>query len=339
MKCGRVLTVLTCALLALICLCNVPAIAAEKKITFRFSGQDPVEHHNTKALQKIAAELDKRTNGRITAKVYPSSQLGDYTVVYEELMKGSIAFATNASSASFDPRQALPFFPYLTTNWAEAKAQFSEGGYLFKTLKQLHLEKGVLLLGNSPDGFGGLAFKKPVNDPLTPLTPKGVLCRVPPQEVSKLAAEGMGYKTVSVPWADLYSALQTGVADGWLGGSAIFNYQIYKDLLKYYYQFNIYMEMNHFFFSKKVWDTLSKEDQALITEIVSAISDESFDFAMAEDERHVQLLKDAGWTVFTYTDEELKPLVDHVRKTTWPKLEPIISKEIMDNLKKEFNIQ
>jgi len=42
--------------------------------------------------------------------------------------------------------------------------------------------------------------------------------------VFRMIADDQGFQTVSVPFAELYTALQIGVADGWSGGAAMVNY-------------------------------------------------------------------------------------------------------------------
>ncbi|MDD4160455.1 MAG: C4-dicarboxylate ABC transporter substrate-binding protein, partial [Synergistaceae bacterium] len=65
-----------------------PATAAP--VVLKFAGQSPPDHFATASMKEIAKEVAQKTNDRIQIKVYPASQLGDYSLVYEELIRGTV---------------------------------------------------------------------------------------------------------------------------------------------------------------------------------------------------------------------------------------------------------
>ena len=76
----------------------------------------------------------------------------------------------------------------------------------------------------------------------------------------------MGASPTPVPYAEVYTGLKTGLVD-----AAENNYPSYETA-KHYEAANVYSETQHLIspeivvFSKKVWDTLSKEEQKIIRE-------------------------------------------------------------------------
>ena len=44
-------------------------------------------------MKEVAKEVSAKSNGRIDIKIFPANQLGDYTLVYEELIRGTIDMA------------------------------------------------------------------------------------------------------------------------------------------------------------------------------------------------------------------------------------------------------
>jgi len=88
-------------------------------------------------------------------------------------------------------------------------------------MDELNNRLGVKLGGFFIEGMIGTATTKPANQPLDPSVKKGVLIRVPNMDVYKLGAEAQGYRTVTIPYADVYQALQTGVAEGVNGFSVV----------------------------------------------------------------------------------------------------------------------
>ena len=68
-----------------------PAEAAP--VVLKFAGQNPPEHFATVSMNEIAKEVAQKTNNRVQIKVFPANQLGDYSLVYEELIRGTVEMA------------------------------------------------------------------------------------------------------------------------------------------------------------------------------------------------------------------------------------------------------
>lgn len=52
----------------------------------------------------------------------------------------------------------------------------------------------------------------------------------------------MGFSETTISYADLYTALQTGVVDGWTGGMPQLNYTDFKDVINHYVHYNMFAE-------------------------------------------------------------------------------------------------
>lgn len=311
------------------------AFAADKMV-LKCAGQNPVEHQGSKAIEKIAEEIGKRTNGRIQIKTFPASQLGDYTLVYEEMMKGTIEMSLGAPPSQYDNRLQLSVAAFLVTDWDQVRKEYMPGGWVYEKMAEFNAPKGVVFLGFNASGFGGIGSTKAINDVLDPNAPKNLLMRVAPLEITKIMMQGMSYPTVSVPWADLYQALQTGVADAWVGGNPTYSYMMFRDVLKYYYQLNLYLECESYMVSQKVWDKLSDEDKKIFQEVISEVSAGSFAIAEAEDKYYMDMMRQDGWQVFEYTAEELKPLRDHFVKNVWDQMAGSLTPELVAEMKEHF---
>ena len=83
-----------------------------------------------------------------------------YTLVYEELIRGTIDMALISIPSQFDSRLELIYVPYLMRDYGEAAEVFKQGGWLFNKMAELHGELGVLFLGFNVEGFGGLGLTK-----------------------------------------------------------------------------------------------------------------------------------------------------------------------------------
>ena len=304
-------------------------------MTLKLANQFPTDHTATAMCNKLAAEVEKKTNGRIAVKVYPANQLGDYTLVYEELIRGTIDMGLISVPSQFDPRMELVYINGFVPGYAQIEKAFKPGSWIFTKMDEFHTRLGVKFLGFNVEGMIGVATTKPVKEPLNPNVDKGILVRVPNMDVYKLGAEAMGFRTVTIPYADMYTALQTGVADGASSIPPAAAYTILKDVIKHWYQFNYSVENESYLMSKMTWDKLSAGDKKIIADAAARVAAESIQVAKKDDQKYMDLMKKRGIVVHTYTDKEIQPLMKAVSKT-WDKLSKTMTKELIDGFKKEF---
>ena len=308
---------------------------AAPEISIKFAGQNPADHPATDVMNQIAAEVAEKSGGRIEIKVYPANQLGDYTLVFEELIRGTIEMACISVPSQFDPRLELVYVNGFVRGYDDVKKVFAPESWLFGKMGELIGNLEVKLLGFFVEGMIGTGSTKAAVDPLNPKVAKDVLVRVPNMDVYKLAAEAMGYRTVTIPYADVYQSMQTGVCDGVNGYPTAQAYTALRDVLKHWYATNYSMECLNIMFSGKAWKGLKPEDQKIIQDAVSRGAAKSIEMAEETDAKYMQMMRDYGIEVHTYTQEELTPLAEACA-TTWEKLEKNMTKELMDEFRKNM---
>ncbi len=308
---------------------------AAPEMVLKFAGQNNADHPATLLMRDIAKEIGEKTEGRIEVKVYPANQLGDYSLVYEEQIRGTIDMSAISVPSQFDPRMELIYINGFAGDYEDLKNVFGQDGWMFSKMNEFNERLGVKLLGFFVEGMIGTGTTKPVNEPLNPEVNKGVLIRVPGMDVYKLAAEAMGYNSVGIPYADVYQAIQTGVANGVNGYPVASAYTTLGDVIKYWYMTNYSVEVLNFMISGQTWTKIKPADQAVMQEIFAKATIDSINNAKKLDEHHMELMKEKGIEVFTYTKEELAPIMKACA-TTWPKLEKNMTKELMDEFRKEL---
>ena len=329
-------SLLLCAVLfvSLFALMAGSALAAPE-ITLKFAGQSPADHPATVLMNELAKEVAAKTKGRIEVKVYPANQLGDYTLVYEELIKGTIEMGCISVPSQFDPRLELVYINGFLRDYNDVKRIFAPNAWLFKKMDELNNRLGVKLGGFFIEGMIGTATTKPAASPLDPSVKKGVLIRVPNMDVYKLAADAMGYRTVTIPYADVYQALQTGVAEGVNGFSVVAAYTMLRDVIKHWYMTNYSLECLNYMISGKTWAKLAPADQKILQQAINNLAAKSIVIAKQTDEKYMQLMRDKGIKVYTYSEKELVPIAK-ASASTWPMLEKKMTKELIDEFRKEM---
>jgi TRAP-type transport system periplasmic protein len=292
--------------------------AEEDTLSMRVAGISPEDYRSTQGLYRIKDAVESGTDGRIELDVFPMNQLGDYTQVFEEIRRGTIEMGLIFIPSQFDVKLELGSLPYLADDAMQLMEVLSPGSYVFDSIYETLDGLGVKLLRINGEGFIGIGATKRPAAPLDPTVDKDMLIRAAPLAVYTDTAGDLGYRTTTIPYADTYSAIQTGVVDGWIGGSANLNYHVFRDVIDYYIPYNALFDQTAFLINKDLWESLSAADQDVIMAAVNAEADKSFVDSANEDEEYMDMMRAEGIEIIEITDAERAVLAEHVRENTWP---------------------
>ncbi len=117
-----------------------------------------------------------------------------------------------------------------------------------------------------------------------------------------------------------------------MGGTPEANYTSFRDVIKYYIPYNSFVENTAYYMSEKSWAKLDDAQKAAVESTFGKAALASFETSQSIDEELMGKLSEAGVTVIALSDEERGAIADHVRATTWPKLEEVFGKELLDAL-------
>ena len=162
--------------------------------------------------QKWKELVEEKSDGKLSLKLYPSSQLGSEKDVVEQAIMGNnvIIFTGYDFLMDYVPDAGILTAPYLTDD-------FNDLLYLTTTdwFKDLNAElnnEGIDIVNtNTIYGKRQLMTKDPV---LTPDDLKGMKIRVPNNQMYIKTFEALGATPTPMPLADMYTGLQQGLIDG-----------------------------------------------------------------------------------------------------------------------------
>ena len=306
---------------------------AEKTYSLRLATLYPSEHELTVSAQAACDKIEAETNGAVKIQIYPSDQLGDYTSVYEEVMKGTIDMTINTMVTTYDSTLEMLTIPYLASSYAEAKEIFcNPDSYFFQTVRDHQRNLNIETLGIYISGAMGVGAAKPIDNVMDPTVSKPVLIRCPSMDSYLWTAEGFGFNTVTIAYSELYSSLQTGVCDGWVGGGAYVNYISFRDVLKYFCDARYLYENIVCIINKDLFEGMPAEYQSIIqkafTESTYSFTDQMEDL----DEQAMKDMSDMGIQIYSPTDAEYETMREHFRVNVWPKYENTLDAAVYQSL-------
>jgi TRAP-type C4-dicarboxylate transport system substrate-binding protein len=289
--------------------------------------------------EEAAKRISEKTDGKVKINVYPASQLGDITQAYDEIMQGTIDMGLFTIYGTYDIFCEVLYTPFLTSNYDEFKEIYGRDGVLYQTYQEVQDEYGISLLGFWPSGYLGVGFAK-INDTSTLFdfdVKKKDLVRAPGMDSMILSVESMGFNSTVINYADVYTALQTGVCDGSWNGGAYANYTSFRDVLNYFVDYRACNDVYCCIMNSEKMGSLPKEYQEIISQVIEEVIDDGIAKIEAQDEQSIQDMKDYGIEVISPTDAQRVTMRDYFVSNVWPQLYKFYGEEFMTQLADEVS--
>ena len=190
------------------------------KVTVKVAHVDRGNRHESmmEAFASTFKDLvESQSGGEIEVLIYPSAQLGSMREMVESAQIGAIQIVPcfTAVASIFSPKAELMAAPFLYPTVAHA--WYVLDGWFGKELAEGILKDSKLrvLAYGEANGFRNLWIsKKAVHKPADL---KGMKIRVPESKMIFAMMSSLGANPTVIPWTELYTSMQTGVADGWEG--------------------------------------------------------------------------------------------------------------------------
>lgn len=352
----RLLTLAMASAMLLLCACGggssnggdssgtPPGAGGDTVYELRLATDVVPENFMVKKINECVEEVKEKTDGHVNITVYPGGQLGSYTAVHSQLITGDIDMAMNFIDPNYDNRLYAGIFPALVEGYDGFKeSMLDKEGYMWSLFTDIEDGMNLEFLGIYNSGLMGIGtVKKPgdnFSDCVDPDVSKDLLIRIPSMDNYLAVISHMGYKTTTIAYSDLYPALQSGVADGWMGGTPVNNWDSFRDVIKYFVDARLNSEPLPIVICKDSMAKLPAEYQEVIREVFYESCFDIADEVEQESEKALQHMTDYGITIIQGTDEEYKALYAEQRAALWPDLQNLVGEDVFNALVKEFNVE
>jgi tripartite ATP-independent transporter DctP family solute receptor len=240
---------------------------AQGKMVMKASDVHPLGYPTVEAIQRMGKKLEQQTNGRITIQMYPSMQLGGEKEMIEQAQVGALQIARISVGAMGPVVDELNVFnmPFIFRDEAHMR-KVIDGPIGTELLDKISNspQSRLIALGWMDAGTRNVYSNKPVTKPADL---KGMKVRMMGNPIFVETMNAMGGNGVAMGFNELYSAMQTGVVDGAENNEPTVLAQNHYQVAKVYSLTGHLIIPEIFVFSKRTWDTLSKEDQALVKKL------------------------------------------------------------------------
>ena len=264
MKTLRLLSViLLAALFAVVCVTGT-AVAAKTIKLHHLNKDDPFDNATGAMATVFKSLVEAGTNGSVMVQTFPSGQLGKDKDVVQQVKAGVIQSGIHSVGgiASVYPLIGILDIPFAFPNISKTYEVF-DGPFGKKLAADIEKKTGLHVLGFGDSGgfFQLTNSKRPIH---SPADMAGVKIRTMGLDTHKAIITAMGGQPAAIAWSEVYTALQTGVADGQMNPIPIIAFAKFQEVQKYLTLSGHLFTPYVWTMNAKFWDSLSDNEKYVV---------------------------------------------------------------------------
>jgi tripartite ATP-independent transporter DctP family solute receptor len=290
------------------------ASGAPAKVVLKWGDVLAGNHPAVQMIDKVAAEVAQKTDGRVTIKAFPGGQLGSSRDMIEAVSTGTQDIVTEGSAnfGQWVPSIGITEAPYV---WRDMDhlVKVMGGPIGEKFSLELIQKREMRILGATYYGTRHLTTTNRKVEKVADMN--GLKFRVPENDVFRAMAEAWGAKPTPMSFNELYLALQQSVVDAQENPLPTINNGKFQEIQKYLILTGHVITPRLVVINEAVFQKISPEDQKALQEAVSnGIAWQNGELRKQELS-FVDTFKAAGMTVITPDVEAFrKAVLDKVPK-------------------------
>ena len=264
-------------------------------LTLRCAHDQPPDGTAEIQWQAFKRMVEDRTNGRIAVTVIGGAQLGDEAQLVENLRIGSVDCAQAAAGniGGHIPKAALLGIPYLIESNAHRLRLIEAGSPFFNAVADIISETDEFRIL----GFNTTAPRSVYNSRQPIRTPddlKGMKIRVMTSDVQVESWKALGAVPTALPFAEVYTALQTGVVDAAENSPMFLWLMKHYEAIEYYSLTNHMMPLAFMMLSDQAYRKVPDDLKNIVLDAGAEAAAVGRDYAAKAEEKFFMQVKDAG---------------------------------------------
>ena len=294
---------------------------------FRSADVHPADYPTVQAVQAMGKALKEKSGGKLGVRVFANGALGTEKDNIEQLKLGALDMMriNVAPLNAVVPETIVTGLPFVFRDTAHMR-KVLDGPVGDEILKAMESQGLVGLAFYDSGARSFYSSKRPIKS-LADM--KGMKIRVIQSDLFVAMVEALGANPTPMPYGEVYTALKTGIVDAAENNWPSYESSRHFEAAKYYSTSEHSLAPEVLVFSKKVWDTLSKDDQAAIRK---AAKDSVPAMRKLWDEREVKsrkVVEAAGIQVVPLANKQefidaMKPV--YARFASTPKLQELVKR-------------
>ncbi len=242
------------------------AFAASHKVLklAHLNKNDPFDNATGAMVTVFKSLVESGTNGSVKVQIFPSGQLGKDAEILQQVKAGVIQSGIHSTGglASVYPLISALDVPFAFPNISATYTVF-DGPFGKKLAGSIEDKTGLYVLGFGDSGgfFNFTNSKRPIK---TLEDFKGMKIRTMGLETHKTLIASLGGQPAGIAWSEVYTALQTGVADGQMNPVPIIAFAKFNEVQKYLTLSGHLFTPYVWVMNKKFYDSLTASEKDVV---------------------------------------------------------------------------
>jgi tripartite ATP-independent transporter DctP family solute receptor len=273
---------------------------AAAQTVMRISVSTAQNSHQGVAIDTLAQEVEKRTNGRYKIKTFYSGALGAEREAVEAVQLGTqeLTWTSTGPIPNFVPEVKILDIPFLFRDYAHARAVLD--GPIGQDMLKKFDSKGIKALAWGENGFRHMTNnKRAIN---SPEDMKGLKMRTMENPVHVQAYKGFGIIPTPMAFTEVFTALQQGTVDGQENPLSVITANKFEQVQKHLTLTSHVYSPGVFLMNKEAFDKLSAEDKTAFLEAAKVAAKANRDRVDADEKSAVEYLRSKGMQVVDNVD-------------------------------------
>src|SRR5215470_14378296 len=294
---------------------HTPAFA-QQKLVLKASDVHPLGYPTVEAVVRMGKRIEAATGGRLSIQMYPSMQLGGEKEAIEQAQVGALAIAriSLGPMGPIVPEMNVFNLPFMFRDDAHME-KVIDGPIGDELLKKLSEHPTAGLIGLCWMNAGSRNIYNSKHPIIKVEDLKGLKIRMMGNPVFVDTMNSLGGNGVPMGFDQLVNAMQTGVVDGAENNEPSYETGQHYRYAKYYSMTGHLIIPEILVFSKKSWEGLSKDDQALIGKLSKEAQQEQRKLWYEHEQQSLKKMREAGAQINEVADRQpfqaaVKPVWD-----------------------------
>lgn len=251
---------------ALLVLAASPALAQKTMRLAHLNPENPFDSHSGAMAAVFKNLVETGTNGSVRVQLFPNGQLGKDNEVIQQVRDGIVESTISSSGGVAAHYKLTGVFdlPFAFPNIAVVNKVMSLDSEFGKRMAaDIQAKTGLRTIGLLDSGgfFAISNSKRPLK---TAADLQGLRIRTMTLPTHETTVRSLGGQPTPLPWAEVYTALQTGVADGQMNPIPIIAFAKFDEVQKYLSITNHVITPYFWFINQKFYDGLNAAEKRVV---------------------------------------------------------------------------
>jgi TRAP-type transport system periplasmic protein len=266
---------------------------------------------------ELAERVNKRTNGAVTIRVFPSEQLGKEADLVQQIKSGALDISAPSMPvmSSLVPAMEMASGPFLWRDWKEAEAVIR--GAAFDPLYDELRDKHNIIPLTRIFYWGWRNFTFTDREVRKPEDMAGLKIRVPESPIWVEMVRAFGAAPTPIPFGEVYTALQQKTVDGQENPIPTIYSRKFYEVQGVLTMSRHMLQNNTIMINKNSLARLSAENQKILMEEAAAVSAKNTELQQGREASMLEEIRKSGRT---------KVIDDPDRAAFQAKMEPAYSR-------------